>query len=337
MDSLMFNKQAIVIDNGSGVIKAGFAAEEKPKMVFNNYVGRPKYSKPMLTNHDQDLYLGSEWDRNKGLLRLTHPMSHGNIDNWEDMEKIWGHIFKEMKVSASQHPILISEPIENSMNNRSKTAEAFFESMGVPALYFQPQPILSLYAQGKTTGFVLDCGDGVTQWVPIVDGFAITGACNRIDLGGRDITEYLMLLMKRAGYNFHTSAEFQIVKNMKEKIWTATVSPLKEEDYKEKNKHADIEYFLPDGGKVNLRTEHMEAPEILFTPQKIGLEYPGIPEMLINCVMKCDIDLRSTIFSNLIVSGGTTVLKKFSERLHKSIVKESPKNMKIKLLAPKNR
>lgn len=81
----------------------------------------------------------------------------------------------------------------------------------------------------------------------------------------------------------------------------------------------------------------MEAPEILFTPQKIGLEYPGIPEMLINCVMKCDIDLRSTIFSNLIVSGGTTVLKKFSERLHKSIVKESPKNMKIKLLAPKNR
>lgn len=90
-------------------------------------------------------------------------MSHGNIDNWEDMEKIWGHIFKEMKVSASQHPILISEPIENSMNNRSKTAEAFFESMGVPALYFQPQPILSLYAQGKTTGFVLDCGDGVTQ------------------------------------------------------------------------------------------------------------------------------------------------------------------------------
>lgn len=54
--------------------------------------------------------------------------------------------------------------------------------------------------------------------MPIVDGFAITGACNRIDLGGRDITEYLMLLMKRAGYNFHTSAEFQIVKNMKEKI-----------------------------------------------------------------------------------------------------------------------
>ena len=90
-------------------------------------------------------------------------MSHGNITSWDDMEKVWAYTLKELSSSASQHPILISEPIENPIVNKEKTAEAFFEGMGAPALFFQAQPILSLYAQGITTGFVLDCGDGVTQ------------------------------------------------------------------------------------------------------------------------------------------------------------------------------
>lgn len=214
----IFNKQPVVIDNGSGVIKAGLSGEEKPKLIFNNYVGRPKHNKVMLTTHDQDLFLGPECDKSKGLLKLSYPMSHGNVENWPDMEKMWGYIYKEMKVSASQHPVLVSEPLENPITNREKTGETFFEHMGVPAMFFQSQPILSLYAQGKTTGFVLDCGDGVTQCVPIVEGFAIKGASNRIDIGGRDVTEYLMLLLRRSGYNFHTSAEFQIVKNIKEKL-----------------------------------------------------------------------------------------------------------------------
>ena len=176
LDNIIFNKQPVVIDNGSGVIKAGLSGDERPKMIFNNYVGRPKHSKVMLTTHDQDLFIGSECDKNKGLLKLSYPMSHGNIIEWEDMERVWGHIFKEMKVSASQHPVLLSEPIENPIANREKTAEIFFEQMTVPAMYFQTQPILSLYAQGKTTGFVVDLGDGVTQCVPIVEGFAIKGA-----------------------------------------------------------------------------------------------------------------------------------------------------------------
>lgn len=264
-------------------------------------------------------------------------MDHGYINNWPDMEQIWGYIFKEMKESASQHPVLISEPIENPMTNREKTAEAFFEHMSVPALYFQSQPILSLYAQGKTTGFVLDCGDGVSQCVPIVDGFAIKGAANRIDVGGRDVTEYLMLLLRRSGYNFHTSAEFQICKNIKEKLSNLWIVPLKESDYKNVDDKNPLEYFLPDGSEVTLKTEHIEAPEILFTPQKIGLEFSGLHEMVFNSIMKCDIDLRNTIFSNLIVAGGTSAMKKFSERLHKSITKLAPKDLKIKLIAPKNR
>jgi centractin len=284
----MFNKQPVVIDNGSGKIKAGLSGEEKPKLYFNNYVGRPKHNKVMLTTHDQDFFCGNECDKpsNKGLLKLSHPMSHGNVDNWADMEQIWNHIFKEMKVSASQHPVLISEVLENPDTNRDKTAEIFFEHMSVPALYFQSQPILSLYAQGKTTGIVLDCGDGVSQCMPIVEGFAVKGASNRIDVGGRDVTEYLMLLLRRSGYNFHTSAEFQIVKDIKEKLCTVWLMPIKEGDYKNVEEKAGIEYILPDGNVVDIKTEHIEAPEILFTPSKIGLEYNGVHEMVYNSIMK---------------------------------------------------
>eukprot|EP00345_Euplotes_harpa_P004058 CAMPEP_0168330332 /NCGR_PEP_ID=MMETSP0213-20121227/7662_1 /TAXON_ID=151035 /ORGANISM="Euplotes harpa, Strain FSP1.4" /LENGTH=113 /DNA_ID=CAMNT_0008333871 /DNA_START=231 /DNA_END=573 /DNA_ORIENTATION=- len=86
-------------------------------------------------------------------------MSHGNIDNWDEMEHVWNYIYKEMKVSASQHPVLISEVIDNPITTREKMAEKFFEYMSVPALYIQSQPILSLYAQGKITGIVVDIGD----------------------------------------------------------------------------------------------------------------------------------------------------------------------------------
>lgn len=112
---------------------------------------------------------------------------------------------------------------------------------------------------------------------------------------------------------------------------------MKEEDYKSNEDKNNIEYTLPDGNPITLKTEHIEAPEILFTPQKIGLEFSGLHEMVVNSIMKCDVDLRTTIFSNLIVAGGTTAMKMFSERLHKSVSKLAPKDVKIKLIAPKNR
>lgn len=113
--------------------------------------------------------------------------------------------------------------------------------------------------------------------------------------------------------------------------------PLKEGDYSNVDDKNKINYFLPDGQEINIQTEHIEAPEILFSPQKIGLEYPGLHEMVLSSIMKCDIDLRHSIFANLIVAGGTSAMKKFSDRLHKSITKLAPKDVKIKLLAPKNR
>lgn len=74
----------------------------------------------------------------------------------------------------------------------------------------------SSYATGRTTGVVLDAGDGVTHAVPIYEGFAIPHSIMRVDIAGRDVSRYLRLLLRKEGYDFHTSAEFEVVRTIKE-------------------------------------------------------------------------------------------------------------------------
>lgn len=92
------------------------------------------------------------------------------------MEAIWRYIFDELKVNPKEHRVLLTEPPNNPISNRIKTAEKFFETFGVPYLYFQTQAVLSLYARGMTTGVVFDCGDGVTHASAIYEGYSITNA-----------------------------------------------------------------------------------------------------------------------------------------------------------------
>lgn len=75
------------------------------------------------------------------------------------------------------------------------------------------------YATGRTTGVVLDSGDGVTHVVPIYEGFAIPHSIMRVDIAGRDVSRYLRLLLRKEGYNFNTSAEFEVVRTVKEVMW----------------------------------------------------------------------------------------------------------------------
>ena len=93
-----------------------------------------------------------------------------------------------------------------------------FEKFDVPAFYLAIQAVLSLYSSGRTTGLVLDAGDGVTHTVPIYEGYALSHAIERNDLAGRDLTEYLRKLLNEIGLNFSTSAESETIRDIKEKL-----------------------------------------------------------------------------------------------------------------------
>jgi centractin len=141
----------------------------------------------------------------KGLLKMKYPMNHGIIENWDDMELLWKHAYELLKASPKEYPVLLTEPNLNPLSHKLKLIEIFFNKYGVPALFVAGQGVLSLYGSGKTTGVVLDSGDGVTHVVPVYEGYSIPHACERIDLGGRDVTTHLMQLLRKNGANFHTS------------------------------------------------------------------------------------------------------------------------------------
>jgi len=158
-----------------------------------------------------------------------------------------------------QHPVLLTEPPLNPRDNRDTAAQILFETFNVPALYTSVQAVLSLYASGKTTGLVLDSGDGVSHAVPVFQGFAIPNSIRRIDVAGRDVTEHLQQLLRKSGRIFHTSAEKETVKNIKETAGYVAADPAKEEkdwSSSSRSESKSIDYTLPDGQKLKASRWH---------------------------------------------------------------------------------
>lgn len=327
--------QPVVIDNGSGIIKAGFAGDQIPKYHFPNFVGRPKHVRVMAGGLEGEIFLGPDAEEHRGLMTIRYPMEHGIVKDWNDMERIWQYIYSkdQLHTFSEEHPVLLTEAPLNPRRNREKAAEIFFETFNVPALFMSVQAVLSLYATGRTTGVVLDVGDGVTHAVPIYEGFAMPHSVMRVDVAGRDVTRYLRLLLRKEGYDLHTSAELEIVRTIKEKACYLSINPTREES-------AEVEkssYTLPDGSSIEIGPARYRAPELLFRPDLIGDECEGIHEVLTYAIQKSDTDLRRTLFSSIVLSGGSTLFKGFGDRLLNEVKKLAPKDIKIRISAPQER
>ena len=338
----MSDNKSIVIDNGSGVIKAGFSGDNTPSIKFPSIVGYPRSDKQMVGVESKSEYIGDEAQKMRGVLNLKYPIESGIVTSWDQMEKVWEYCFtNELRVDPSEHKVMLTEAPMNPKANREKMTSLMFETFQVQGLYVSIQAVLSLYSNGRTTGMVTDSGDGVTHTVPVYEGFSIPHAVRKNYIAGRAVTAHLVNLLTQDGIaeSGGKSAWAQIVRGIKEKCCFVSLDPAADKAKAAESSELQMNYELPDGQTVMVNAPRFMAPEAVFDPGLIkeGDETDGMHKMGFGSIQDCDIDIRKDLYNNVILSGGTTLYEGLPDRLEKELDAMCPQQNMVKIIASQDR
>ncbi|KAM6172778.1 actin-related protein T2 [Erethizon dorsatum] len=330
------NSPAVIFDNGSGLCKAGLSGEIGPRHILSSVVGHLKVKPSQAGPHQKKYLVGDEALCRQEAVHLRTPIERGLIVGWDDAERLWQHLFEwELGVKPSEQPVLVTEPSLNPRESRERTAQVMFESFGVPAFYLSDQAVLALYASACVTGLVVDSGEGVTCTVPIFEGYSLPHAVAKLYVAGRDITEQLTRLLLAGGRTFPCLLDKALVDDIKEKLCYVASEP--EKELCRRPEDVLREYKLPDGNIIYLGDQLFQAPEILFSPEQVGTQSPGLAKMVSGSITKCDADIQKTLFGELVLSGGTTLFQGLDDRLLRELEPLVPKGTPIKITAPPDR
>ncbi|KAG2383506.1 hypothetical protein C9374_004177 [Naegleria lovaniensis] len=337
---------AIALDLGSSLTRIGFAGEDSPSHVIPSLVGLPRqHQSAMHDLNSRCRYIGQE-ALQKGVCKIIHPIQHGIIHNHDHIESIIDYSLSQLftkeheRYSYYEHPIIVSCHPHDPNQQKELLTQILFEVFNFPQIFITSSGFLTLTSHGKLSSVVLECGDGVTSVMPFVNGYCVMNAVSRVNFAGSNLTEYLKLLLKLRGFYFETSNELEtIVKDVKEKLCYVAL------DFNEDSIHHVKPQNLKNPmncqmANIDLKFERFQCMEALFQPTElIGKETQGIHELLYNSILKCDLGIRKELFSNIVVSGGSTMSAGFVARLSKEMnsLLTNSSQVRSSIVAPQSR
>jgi actin-related protein 3 len=338
---------AVVIDNGTGFTKMGYAGNCEPNFIVPSVIAAQtgqasiavagaKTTAQKKGVPDLDFFIGDEAYQYSKTYQLSNPIKHGQVENWSAMEQFWEHcIFKYLRCEPEDHYFLLTEPPLNTPENREYTAEIMFETFNVPGLYIAVQAVLALAASWTSkqvtertlTGTVIDSGDGVTHVIPVAEGYVIGSSIKHIPIAGKDITAFVQQLMReREGSAIPSSESYEVAKRVKEQF--SYVCPDMVKEFKkydaEREKWiktcTEKESVTKKPFTYDVGHERFLAPEIFFNPEILSGDFVvPLPKVVDDTVQSCPIDTRRGLYKNIVLSGGSTMFKDFGKRLQRDI------------------
>ncbi|CAH0399603.1 unnamed protein product [Chilo suppressalis] len=313
----------IVIDAGSHSTKSGFAYESAPRSLICTAVGRCRHA----GIHDgmPQICCGNEALKQRGLLDLVMPVRDGLICDWDQMEKLWHHIYyKELKVPPEESSLMHTMHALMPKKDKEDMAEMMFETFTVKALYMVRTPVAVLYASGRTTGVVWENGSACSCVTPIFEGFHLGHAASCSPVTGDYLTDLLGRMMEKIGYSFKTPTYRTILESIKAKMCYVAQDYTSELELNASTAGTRGEYELPDGEKVLLGDERFQCPECIFRPSLEGINCPGLVELICSSISRCDVDCRPMLYDNIVPSGGSSMFQGLVSRLSNDMKKRLP-------------
>lgn len=333
-----FAKPAVVIDNGTGYTKMGYAGNDLPQYIVPTATAhRP--SAPGTAGkrdglEDMDFYMGYEALAHSSTHQVGWPIQHGLIEDWDNMERLWRTcIFKHLKCEPEEHYFMLTEPPLNTPENREYTAEIMYETFGVAGLYIAVQAVMALCAtwtevaenQRVLTGTVIDSGDGVTHVIPVADGYVLGSCISHIPLAGRDMTQFVLNLLRDRKEDIPPEDLLDVARRIKEEYCYVSKDLAKE--YSKYDEDPTKYFRMYRGEKKNGQSyevtvgyERFLGPELFFNPEIFSSDFTTpLPQVVDEAILKCPIDTRRGLYKNIVLSGGSTTFKNFGRRLQEEL------------------
>ena len=328
----------VVLDCGTEMSRVGFAGDDAPRGVFPSIVGRIRHPGLLVGASGREFYVGDSAQSKRGVLTLRYPFERGRVVHWDDAEKLWSHsLSDELRVGAHEQPVLFVEHPVNPPAARARTAEVFFERLQAESLCLYGSDALALFAAGRTSGVVVDCGSEC-RVSAVYEGSTLSHSYQSVDVGGRMLTDLVMKLMTEQGFSFTCGGEREVVRDVKEKL--CRCAPLAIQNLSDRSLGDTRRYELPDRQVIDVAEfVQTHVPEAMFDPTLLTFQEDGcgVHRLVLNAVERCDADLRSLLLDSVVLVGGSSCFPGMDSRLQHEMTSLLAGTDRCKVIAPPER